>query len=177
MIKKITDIISSNKITSTNKINIHICSYSDDITTTLQKFTLKEKQDVIKKLNITKYIKIMQQESYFRDLLKLETNSSVTYYKKKSEGIIIDDKICCLVEKIILKSIDSACFPILSKYHYVYVKNIELYELDNLNILFISQKENEFNICLQIKNNNISELTKDITNILKLFDDFSKKHE
>jgi len=133
-------------------------------------YSLSDVNKIKQKYSTATVKKIVQTETFFRDLVKVEINGDIesrNYIKKK---ILYDYLGDVLIAKIFADPIEEQKFPILSKYHNVDIKNIEVIELSSIDIL-INKNNNQYQICLSIKNKSTNlkkRLASELSEILKI---------
>ena len=155
----IIDILSKSKEDTITHIYIK-CKKRDNKITPYE-YNSDEINDIIKKMRLKNGRKIIQIESYFRDMVKIEIDDDITYYKKRVMGHMIDD---ILIQNIDMKIVEKYQIPNLTEYDYKIIKNITIYEEENYNIYIIKNEyKDTWQICIDMKLYNKSQL-------LKLFD-------
>lgn len=107
-------------------------------------------ENTIKKFKKKNVIKTKQTETYFRDLVKIDSNTGTTYHKKKT---IAQKYKNYLIVITILKDILPEQFPNISNYDMIVKKNINQIEYDYVDIL-VTEENNNTTICIVIKNIN-----------------------
>lgn len=124
------------KTTHTITPNIYTQNEIDKITEKIKKLSLKK-------------INIIQEECFYRDLVKLTITSnkktSITHYKK-SITYNEFDKIIVLKNNIV--NIPNNKIPVLSHYDNIEHKNMIIYELNTIDVLIINNQQ----ICINVKN-------------------------
>jgi len=94
---------------------------------------------------LSKYDKIetKQCEYYFRDLVMIKTDDTITYYKKRTIYISHKDDI---IVGTILDDINEEQFPVLSSYDIEYKNTLEIYKDTMISIIITNDKY----ICIAI---------------------------
>jgi len=93
---------------------------------------------------------ITQSETFFRDLVKIEIDGDIkscNYIKKQTLYNTVEN---VLILQNYIECINKQNFPILSSYHNVEIKKIELIEFETIDVLII-ERDKQYNICLSIK--------------------------
>lgn len=126
----------------------------DDVNNIIPKlYSLHEIKKIKKNIPISDIKNITYKETFFRDLIKIETSGDIiscAYIKKKMLFHMIDNNILIVLNYI--KYIDKQTFPILSNYHNIEIKNINLIELKTIDILIIEKENKNYQLCVLIKN-------------------------
>ena len=128
-----------------NKKNI-LCFYPNVTQKGIQyetkKFSINEitniKEKIKKSYKDVKIISAKQTESYYKDLAKItiESIKNRTYFVKKENDHVVFDNNLLVISNIEL--LDELQYPNLSQYDYLCTKNMEIYKIENIEILFVS---------------------------------------
>lgn len=116
-------------------------------------YSLQEIQKIKKNIGFYNGKNITQTETFFRDLVKIEVTGDIKYHsyiKKKTTYNIIENT---LILKNDIVQIEKQNFPILSKYHNIETKNIELFEMKTIDLLIVEKSDKQYQICLSVKDN------------------------
>ena len=107
-----------------------------------KKFGINEitniKEKIKKSYKDIKIINAKQTESYYKDLAKvsIESIKNRTYFVKKENNHVMFDNNLLVISNIVL--LDELQYPNLSQYDYSCTKNMEIYKIGNIEILFVS---------------------------------------
>jgi hypothetical protein len=118
-----------------------LCFYPGVIKTNFKyetkKFSIDEiiniKEKIKKAYKDVKIINAKQIEYYYKDLVKV--NIEII---KNNDHVILDNNLLVITNIVFL---DELQYPILSHYDYTYSKNMEIYKIGNIEILFVSCNE------------------------------------
>jgi hypothetical protein len=139
-------------------------------------FDTKSVDIIKKKLKLTDGKSVIQKESYFRDIVKMEIGDNTHYCKKQTTGQLVNNM---LIQNIKFNVIEECQFPNLTKYDYVSVKHMDIYEDDIVNIIFIDNdhKNEKWQMCLDIKVIDDKKINNIINKINELFDNSLNKNK
>ena len=122
------------------------------------KKVLDKMRDKLKKIIKNKVITWQQLESYYKNLIKIEklfqNGTSEINYVVKSPSDFIEEKKGNNFDILILtktENISKNEFPSLSNYEMVLKKNFEKYNIENIDIIFVSQN-NETTVYIDMSN-------------------------
>lgn len=171
---KMTDIVKEiiNVIAKENDKLIYIypkCNI-DKYKITPYLFDNKEIEKLKSILNSNSNVSLVQEETYFRDLLKIKiesTSTTISYFKKSTTYSIFNDLL--LVKNKTVK-ISEDNYPKLSKYHHSEIKNIEILNWFSIEINIIKNND-KYNIYLFVDVLNKKKAYNDVTKFMSILEE------
>jgi hypothetical protein len=134
-------------------IHIYLDCVENDNEIIPRMYTYDEIKKIKKHTGLDNGEKFLQIEKYFRDMIKIDVNIPTImkhslYIKKKTTYNVIGN---ILILKNEINQIEKQNFPILSNYHNIETKNIELFEMKTIDLLIIERSDKQYQICLSIR--------------------------
>jgi hypothetical protein len=157
-----------------------ICLYPNVIqikekyeTTKLNENLINILQDKFNKISNNNCITWQQVEYYYKNLIKIEKKFhdeilEINYILKSKNDFIFESNNLIVLSYI--ENINKNQFPSLSNYDKVLIKNFKKYNIDNLEILFVSQNiksNNETTLYFEISNANNKTQIENLLSFLK----------
>ena len=151
MLNHLNEVLQAVYNSDVTNIHIYLDCIQNENNIVPKMYTHDDIQKIKKNIDVSDKKNIIQTETFFRDLVKINVTGDMNYHsyiKKKTTYDFIENT---LILKNDIVQIEKQNFPILSNYHNIEIKNIELFEMKTIDLLIIERNDKQYQICISVK--------------------------